>query len=89
MAPGDRPLAAFDRITPGDQRDTESVNTRAAREVSDEQPASHTRPGRMVNPTGEGGADVDRELIADETDDDSAPSPEEAAMHLVEEDEEE
>ncbi len=85
--PGDRPLAAFDRVTPGDQRDDETVNTRVAREVPDEIDESHDHPGRLVDPPGEDGDDIVRELVAEETGDDGARSPEEAAMHIVEEDE--
>jgi hypothetical protein len=86
--PSDRPLAAFDRVTPTEQRRGESVNTRVAREVPDQLPESHEHPGRIIEPAGDGdGADIYRELIADETDDGAALSPEEAAMHIVEEDE--
>ncbi len=87
--PGDRPMAAFDRVTPGDQREGETVTTRVAREVPDEAPESHEHPGRLVDVSGdEDGNDVVRELVADEADDDAALAPEEAAMHIVEENDE-
>lgn len=86
--PGDRPLAAFDRVTPADQREDESINTRLAREVPDVLPETHEHPGRIVEPTDEDGNDVIKELVADETDDTAALAPEEAALHLVEEDDE-
>ena len=87
--PGDRPLAAFDRVTPSDQRQDETVKTRIAREVPDESPESHEHPGRLVDvASDEDGNDIVRELVADEADDDAALAPEEAAMHIVEEDDE-
>lgn len=82
--PGDRPLGANDLVTPAEQRDGETVRTRVAREIPDDVPdRTDDQPGRMVEET-EDGKDVTRELVADETDDRAGLTAEEAAVHVVE-----
>lgn len=78
--PGDRPLEANDLTTVREQLQGESINTRVARELPDEQPEAEDTVGHLVEET-EDGVDVTKELVADETDDDEALSAEEAAMH--------
>jgi hypothetical protein len=83
----DRPLESWDRVTATEQRRGESLNTRLAREIPDEIRPDRERPGRIYEET-ENGADVNKELVADEADDVAGLSPEESAMHIVEEDDE-
>jgi hypothetical protein len=86
--PGDRPLESSDLVTAAEQRAGESLDTRLAREVPDEPRPPRQRLGRLFEETDEDGADVNKELVADETDDTAGLSPEESAMHIVEGDEE-
>jgi hypothetical protein len=83
--PGDRPLEANDLVTAAEQRRGEPVRTRLARELPEDAPARAERLGKIYEETDEDGNDVNRELVADETDETSGLSPEEAAMHVVEE----
>jgi uncharacterized protein DUF5709 len=83
---GDRPLGAFDRVTAREQREGESLNTRVAREIPDEvpeDPDGADRIGRIYEEL-EDFVDVTKELVADESDDVNGLTPEEAAMHIVE-----
>ncbi len=86
--PGDRPLESLDLVTASEQRRGESLRTRLAREVPDDARPRRERIGRLYEETGDDGPDVSEELVADETDDTSGLSPEEAALHIVEEDDE-
>jgi len=86
VPPDDRPLAAFDEALVSDRPET--VLTRHAREVpEDATPAREVVP-RFYEETDEDGNDVEKELVARSTDDTAGLSPEEAAMHVVEEDDE-
>jgi hypothetical protein len=75
----DRPLGSNDQVTVREQLEGDSMNTRVAREVPDEQPEPTDTVGRLVEETVDG-RDVTKELEADESDDRDALSPEEAAM---------
>lgn len=86
--PGDRPLESRDRVTAQEQREGEPLRTRLAREVPDEPQPRPDRLGRIYEKTDEEGDDVYAELVADETDETSGLSPEESAMHILDEDEE-
>jgi hypothetical protein len=85
VLPGDRPLESLDLVTAEEQRRGESLNTRLAREVPDQPPPQRGRVGRLFEETDDDGTDVNKELVADETDDTAGLSPEEAAMHVVDE----
>jgi hypothetical protein len=86
--PGERPAAARDRVTPAEQRERESMGTRAAREIPDEEPdGTEPRVGRIYDELS-GWIDTTKELVADETDDVAGMTAEEAAMRALEEQEE-
>jgi hypothetical protein len=86
--PGDRPREANDLVTAQEQRRGESLRTRLAREVPDEPAARRERVGKLYEETDSDGTDDVKELVADETDDTSGLAPEEAAMHVVDEEDE-
>ena len=86
--PGDRPLESRDLVTAEEQRRGETLGTRLAREAPDEPRPPRNRVGKLYEELDEDGTDVNKELVADETDDTSGMSPEEAAMHVVDEDDE-
>lgn len=84
--PGERPLESLDLVTAEEHRRGESIETRIAHELPDE-PRPERERHRIFEET-EDGEDVTRELVADEADDTSGLSPEEAALHIVEDDDE-
>ena len=84
--PGERPLESLDLVTAEEQRRGQSIETRLARELPDEPRPARERH-RIFEET-EDGEDVTKELVADEADETSALSPEEAALHVVEEEDE-
>lgn len=88
VRPADTPLAAFDRVTAAEQRRGETIRTRVAREVPDVLPERpDDRLGHKIyEETDEDGTDIFKELVADEDDDSAGLSPEEAAMHIVDPD---
>jgi hypothetical protein len=84
--PGDRPKGANDRVTVREQMERESIPTRVAREIpEDARPAQPPEVGRLVDEPTEDGDDVTDQMVAEESDDVDALSPEEAAMHVEDE----
>jgi hypothetical protein len=67
-----------------EQRSGETLRTRVAREESEREPreAHRESPGRLVEQTDGDGADIVKELVADESDDRVAYTAEEDAMSV-------